>query len=96
MMPEVVAKDALGDRVWFDNNPHRRYWLRRTGANTWIIRRRGASVLLRALADGLPRGFPDTDKALREAWIAAAWANLNPRERDELAKQIKRGEKLYG
>ena len=60
-----------------------------------IARHCAGGVLLRAIASSRLRGIPDTDKALREVWIAAAWAELNPLERNELAKQIRRGEKLY-
>jgi hypothetical protein len=87
-------EEALSDRSWFKNNPLRRYRRRRVGDTAWIIRRRGGDVLLRTLAAELPRGLPDTDKGLRGAWIAGAWRDLNPRERDELAKQIRREEKL--
>jgi hypothetical protein len=64
--PDAEAIDpAMDDRLSFADHPYRRYRLRRTNGDWWVIRRRAGGVLLRALiTTAIPRGLPDTDNAL--------------------------------
>jgi hypothetical protein len=94
-MPAVEAGEALGDRVWFTRYPYRRYRMRQGEQGWWLIRRRSGGVMLRTWTAALPRGLPDRDSALREAWVAAAWPGLNPIERAELTRTVKKGERLH-
>jgi hypothetical protein len=91
----VTEAEAASDRAWFAQNPYRRYRIRRAGDDVWLIRRRAGGVLLRTRTANLPGYFPDTDTALRTAWVDTAWAGLTPSLRNELAKEIKKGEKLH-
>jgi hypothetical protein len=94
-MITVTEIEAGGDRAWFTDNPYRRYRLRGEPGNWWIIRRRTGDVLLRTACTSVPPGpIEHCDKALRRAWIDSAWRELNPAQREELLKEIKRGEKL--
>jgi len=85
------ADGAADDRNWFADHPGRRYRARRIGGDVWIVRRR-SRALLRTWTATLPPGLPDTDEALRPAWFAAAWPDLNPRTRAELVKEARKAE----
>jgi hypothetical protein len=88
--PPVTAAD---DRDWFATRPQRRYRARRAERGFWIVRKRAGGVFLRTWAATLPKGMPDTDAALREAWFLAVWPELDPKERDALVCAARRSEK---
>ena len=96
-MTSLVTDSAAGDdRIWFAEHPTRRYRLRQTNGDWWVIRRRASGVLLLArITTTIPRGLPDTDKALQAIWVAAAWACLDPVAQAALVKQIKHDERLH-
>lgn len=84
--PAVTDAEADDDRIWFAINPKRRYRAHCVGNGWRLVRRRSRGVMLRTYAQTLPPGLPDTDKALREAWYAAAWPSLARKEREELVR----------
>jgi hypothetical protein len=87
-LPAVSQGEALNDAVWFARRPGRRYRLRPGPDGTaWIVRRT-------LFTPAFP--YPDTDEALRPAWFLAAYPDLNPRERDELAKVARKAERATG
>jgi hypothetical protein len=78
MTSPVTDSDATDDRAWFAENPQRRYRLRRTNGDLIAIRRSRGIMLRARIATAIPRRMPDTDRALRVLWVAAAWPDLNP------------------
>jgi hypothetical protein len=85
----ISETDARSDRNWFLANPRRRYRARYGGnGRVWIVRRRPGMMLLRTSAN-IAQQLPDTDAALREAWVHSAWRELSDPERKALINQIK-------
>jgi hypothetical protein len=94
--PAVTAADAADDRDWFATHPRRRYRARRAERGFWIVRRRAGGVFLRIWCVTIPKGLPDSDKALRPLWFDTAWPDLDPLERAELVRHAAREEEAAG
>jgi hypothetical protein len=90
--PAVTDLESGDDRAWFATHPGRRYRVSASGTGWRLVRRR-SGVLLRVWTKALPRGLPNTDKALCAAWIDAAWPGLSPLQRAELMRQAGREER---
>jgi hypothetical protein len=89
--PEVTDAGAIDDKAWFDDHPNRRFRARSGGGATWLIRRRGGDVFLRTFAQ-LAKVATSEDEIEAQWWLAA-WPNLSPKEREELTKASRRGQK---
>jgi hypothetical protein len=87
----VTDSDAVDDRAWFAENPQRRYRLRRTSGDLIAIRR-SRGFMLRTRIATISQCTPDTDRALRVLWVAAAWPDLNAQEQAALIKLMQREE----
>jgi hypothetical protein len=89
-LPVVSELDAGDDRIWFRDNPTRRYRLRQAEGGWWLIRRRGRSAMLRVFSETMGR-VPDNDEALRGYWFSSAYPTLS---QDELLELIADARKL--
>jgi hypothetical protein len=89
--PEVTGADAIDDKAWFADHPDRRFRARAGDGAAWLIRRRGGDVFLRSFAQ-LAKA-PASEAEIEAQWWLAAWPNLSPKEREELTKASRRGQK---
>jgi len=88
---EITDADAVDNKGWFADHLDRRSRARAGGGATWLIRRRGGDVFLRTFAQ--PAKAPTSEDEIEAQWWLAAWPNLSPKEREELTKASRRGQK---
>lgn len=92
----AAERAALSDHAWFTDHPWRWYRVRLSSEGRWVIIRRRAGFMLRAIARALPQAPPDDDDVLRCLWIQTAWACLDAAAQAALVKQIKKSEPSRG